>query len=313
MVSVIIPAYNYGRFIGETLASVAAQTYTGFECIIVDNGSTDNTAEEVKPFLGDARFRYLRQANLGVSAARNTGLHYATGEFVQFLDADDLIEKNKLSAAVDFLERNQEITMVYSDLRYFKSGFQDALFFGYRCDINNDAPWMCYLSGGGREVVKRILEGNAMVISSPVFRKETLQETGEFDESLQYNEDWDFWLRIVLAGKRIHFLDLPDTKTLIRVHTTSASSDIFKMQVSGLKVLIKNAEKIKSFELDHELNRRMKDHRLAIQRSMARATMAEFGKMMGMLRGMSVLPLVFQIQNTFLIRLLLKIRYVFSR
>src|SRR5687767_13185831 len=121
MVSVIIPTYNYARFIGETLQSVKDQAEQDFECLVVDNGSTDNTGEVVQNFLADPRFRYIKQQNLGVSGGRNRGLQEAKRKYIQFLDADDLIEKNKLKVAVAYLEAKPEVQLVYSDMRYFKS------------------------------------------------------------------------------------------------------------------------------------------------------------------------------------------------
>jgi glycosyltransferase involved in cell wall biosynthesis len=270
MVSVIIPTYNYARFIGDALNSLVTQVYPDFECLVIDNGSTDNTSEIIKPFLKDKRFKYIVQDNRGVSVGRNTGLKLAKGDYILFLDADDLIEKNKLEAAVYFLEMNREVSLVYSDMRYFKAENQGSLYYSYSCDEKTDAPWMKYASGKGTEIVASFLGGNNMVISSPVFRSSLLPETGLFDEHIQHNEDWDFWFRIVLAGKKIQYLDAPGTKTLIRIHKTSASVNVFKMQVCGLFVLLKNSGKINAYGLNKALEERIKEHKKAMAQSLLR-------------------------------------------
>src|SRR5690348_11401797 len=104
VVSVIIPAYNYGRFIADALRSVQAQSFASFECIVIDNGSTDNTEQVVRPFLSDERFIYLKQRHNSVSAARNKGIQAAKGTYVAFLDADDLIERDKFREQVIYLD-----------------------------------------------------------------------------------------------------------------------------------------------------------------------------------------------------------------
>src|SRR6185295_252898 len=93
LATIIIPAYNYGHFIAQSIESVQAQTYSNWECIIVDDGSTDDTANVVRKFTEqDERVKFFKQRNQGLAAARNTGIANSSGEYVQFLDADDLIE-----------------------------------------------------------------------------------------------------------------------------------------------------------------------------------------------------------------------------
>jgi len=268
MVSVIIATYNYAAFIAETLDSVKSQTYPDWECIIIDDGSTDNTVEAVRPFLNDKRFSYTPQNNKGVSAARNSALKRARGEYILFLDADDLIERDKLKSAVDFLDSHKEVSLVYSDMRYFKTEDRNQLFMNYACDPANDKPWMSYASGQGAKILHEILHGNFMVISSPVFRADALKDSGWFDENIVHNEDWDLWMRMILANKRIQHHDAPHSKALVRIHKSSASLNVFKMQVCGLKVLQKNAGKIKSFNEAHTLEIRIHEHVAAIKASL---------------------------------------------
>jgi len=314
MVSIIIPAYNYATLISMTLDSVLAQTYPAFECIIVDNGSTDNTLEVVTPYLSDSRFKYIRQENKGVSGARITGLKVAEGEYVLFLDADDLIEKDKLKTAVEVLDANLDIAIAYSDMRYFKTGDPGTLFRNYQCNKNYDAPWMSYLSGSGAEVAAVFVKGNNMVISSPVFRRNVISEIGLPDPSLNYNEDWDFWLRMVLAGKKIKYVEEQDALTLVRVHSYSASRNVFGMQVAGLRVLEKNAQKIRDLGLSQLLSQRIMDHEKAIALSLLQCPSRIFKERMSYLKQHGLSGRIFkrEMKNPYFAKIYLGLKYLIS-
>src|ERR1044072_5699082 len=105
MVSVIVPSYNYGHFIGATLESLQAQTLSNWECIVIDDGSTDDTAEVVARFMKtDARIKFVRQSNRRQAAARNNGFAQMSGKYVQFLDADDQLQSKKFERQVEYLE-----------------------------------------------------------------------------------------------------------------------------------------------------------------------------------------------------------------
>ncbi len=118
-VSVIIPTYNREELLCETINSVLAQTFTDFEIIVIDDGSTDNTEQRVSQF-GD-RIRYLKQENRGVNAARNRAMSLSKGEYIALLDDDDLWKPNKLALQVDILDRFQDLAYVYSNFSIYKS------------------------------------------------------------------------------------------------------------------------------------------------------------------------------------------------
>src|SRR5256714_10005992 len=123
LVSVVVPSYSYAGFITEALESLRAQSYQNWECVVVDDGSTDDTAEVVARFVErEPRVRYLRQENQRQSVAKNTGLADARGRYVQFLDADDLIEPLKFERQVEFLEAHAEADIVYGGVRLFRTG-----------------------------------------------------------------------------------------------------------------------------------------------------------------------------------------------
>src|SRR6476660_4851457 len=105
LVSVIVPCYNHAQYLSKALESVLVQTYNNWECIIINDGSTDNTKEVVADFCErDTRFRYLYQQNKGLANARNTGLKLSTGEYIQLLDADDAILKTKFEKQIALME-----------------------------------------------------------------------------------------------------------------------------------------------------------------------------------------------------------------
>src|SRR5688572_2002535 len=244
LVSIIIPAFNYGGFIGETLDSVRAQTHTEWECIVVDDGSTDDTPQVVADFARrDPRIRYTRQSNRGQPAARNIGLRAARGEYVQLLDADDLLESDKLRRHAQFLDDHPHVDIVYGGTRYFRTDCPTERRFTL---IGPDVPWMPNISGSGPPLVQMLLERNIMVIHAPLTRHSVFQgnEVGEFDEALPRADDWDMWLRCAIAGKRFEFLDDPGTLALVRAHPQSLTRRDRRLLTSSLTIRRKAARTI---------------------------------------------------------------------
>ena len=237
LISVIIPVYNYAHLLEETVKSVQEQTYANWECILVDDGSTDNTQEIVKQMMEkDARILYFLQENSGPTIARNFGLTKAKGDFIQFLDADDLIENKKFEKQLALFEKNPQLDLVYGNVKYFKSGDIDKQYDDIT--LEGSKPWMKKLTGSGEEMIKALLNGNLMVIHSPLFKKSLIQKFGGMDEELYYNEDWDLWLRFAIGNANFLFDESTNTNALVRVHK-SYSNDNFKMFLHGLKVCLK--------------------------------------------------------------------------
>jgi glycosyltransferase involved in cell wall biosynthesis len=221
LVSVVVPTYNYGRFIGEALDSLRAQTHGAWECVVVDDGSTDDTEEVVaRVSAADPRVRYLRQPNRRQAAAKNTGLADARGRYVQFLDADDLLEPRKLERQVEFLEANPAADIVYGGARYFHTGRPGERLYGM---FGEEAPWMPELSGAGGGLVRALVRMNIMAINAALVRREAVEDVGPFDPALPPVEDWDFWLRCALKGKRFEFRDFEGALALVRAHESSTS------------------------------------------------------------------------------------------
>ena len=184
-VSIVVTCFNYGEYIEGALTSVYNQSFEDYEVIVVDDGSTDNSEEQVRPFLDDNRFRYIKQKNAGQANAKNRGIKESTGEFIAFLDADDLWKKDKLEQQLKLFE-NLEVGVVYS-----KASLIDAQ--GEPLPMPSQGK---YLHPRRGMISNYLFLDNFIWFSSAVVRRECLNKLGLFDESLQMSIDWDLWLRI---------------------------------------------------------------------------------------------------------------------
>ncbi len=233
-VSVIVTCHNYGHFLAEALESVRAQSSPDWECIVIDDGSTDDTREVSDRFISmDPRFRYLHQPNQGLSSARNAGLDVCTGSYVQFLDADDRLEPRKLEAQVAYLKQHPETDIVYGDVRYFNEAHALPL----ANDLSQDGRQaMARVSGSGPAVLHALARGNIMVVNAALLRKTVIDDVGRFDQDLWGHEDWDYWIRCALAGKRFQYLEEDGALALVRVHARSMSQNVAPMLRSNIQV-----------------------------------------------------------------------------
>ncbi len=180
-ISVVIPAYNVSKTIAETLNSLLAQTYEDFEVIIVNDGSTDNTVEIVTNFC-DSRIKLISQENTGVSAARNRGVSCANGEYLSFLDADDIWMPDKLKEQVEALEENPEAAVAYSWTKLI--------------DISGNTIDTMQPNYSGR-VYSQLLQENFLHSGSNVLiRRDAFVRVGGFNESMSHSEDYDCFLRL---------------------------------------------------------------------------------------------------------------------
>lgn len=179
-VSVIIPTFNRGWILKESIESVLAQTYTDFELIVVDDGSTDNTHEVLQTFLGC--ITVIRQENAGVSAARNRGIRAASGRLVSFLDSDDLWLPRKLECQVAFFESTPEAMICQTEETWIRKGKR----------VN---PKKRHHKESGI-IFERSLLLCLVSPSAVMIRRTLFDAVGLFDESLPACEDYDLWLRI---------------------------------------------------------------------------------------------------------------------
>ncbi|MBI3558629.1 MAG: glycosyltransferase [Deltaproteobacteria bacterium] len=215
MVSVVIPNYNYARFVGQAIESVLAQTFTDFEIIVVDNGSTDNSLEVLKTF--GRRIRVVAQENRGQSGSRNRGIEESRGKLVAFLDADDLWRPTKLEKQVPFFE-DSKIGLVYT---------------GVECvDANLKRTKLITPEFRG-ELLDKFISGGAVIQggeSTAVIRKECFERLGVFDPGLSICAGWDLYRRIC-GLYRVELVAEPLMQ--YRVHGTNAHGriDIFEHDV----------------------------------------------------------------------------------
>jgi len=222
-ISVVMPAYNYARFLPEAIDSALAQNYPNLEIIVVDDGSTDDTAQVVARY--GSRVRYIHQPNAGLPAARNTGIHAATHPFVAFLDADDVWLPGMLDRVMDtFRTLPAEFGLVASKcIRFGVPG----------TPLNNkrlDAELY------GEIGVQDILLQSRFSPSSVVARREVFEECGCFDPTLRSSEDRDMWIRIA-ARRRLHLIGEALIKS--RVHPNNMSKNADRMKNSMRTVINK--------------------------------------------------------------------------
>jgi len=221
LVSVIIATYNYGEYLRDAIRSLQRQTYDAWECIVVDDGSTDETGALVsRAREADNRVRYLRHDNRGMSAARNTGLAAARGSYIQFLDADDALQERKLEIHVRYLETHPDCDIVEGAWGYWDGATS------WRGHPRNTRSLP---DGAGRPVIEALLYGNMIAINAALMRARAAGVVGKFDTSIEAHEDWEYWLRGALRGLTYAHVDGPATMALVRRHVTSVSHDQVRM------------------------------------------------------------------------------------
>ncbi len=263
MVSIIIPSYNAASLLPETLRSLQKQKYADWECIVVDDGSTDNTKEIVTAFSNqDDRYKYFYQPNEGPSAARNRGINESKGGYIQFLDSDDMLESDKLHKQVELLDAKVEYDIVYGNSCYFEASENGEP----RLISKEDPNWQRKVSGKGDIVISTILKGNIMVVHSPLVRKSVFENIGFWDNEIMFNEDWDVWTRCALKGMGFLFDDTANTKALIRLHPENRSKSLYKMYLNGLKVCVKIDNLVERNEYHKILKLKMIYHRKFLEK-----------------------------------------------
>lgn len=221
LISVIIPAFNQGHFLAEAVNSALTQTYEEVEVIIVDDGSTDNTAQIAQSF-SDKRVHYVFKENGGLSSARNEGIRHANGDFLSFLDSDDCFLPEKLELLLTEMENDPELGLVAGQaIPVDEQGNPVGKLF--------DSPLP--------EDPKQLLLGNPLHVGSILLRRIWQERVGFFDETLRSYEDWDLWLRLALAGCKMKYV--PIAVSLYRFHTAQMTRDGRQMTTATFSVLDK--------------------------------------------------------------------------
>lgn len=234
LVTVIIPCFNYGKFLREAVASVSSQTYSNWECLIVDDGSTDDTKQIANDLCEkDRRVVYHYKTNGGLSSARNFGIALAKGEFICFLDTDDLLDKQKLQSQLDCFRKFPEADIVYGNFRYFETENPEVLYTSKNKTVNDTFP---SVTGGGGVVLKWLIKQNITVVSAPLLRKGIFDRVGTFDESYRSYEDWHFWLRCAMNSCNFRYCNEPAVCTYIRFGHESMMSNKKKMLGASIQL-----------------------------------------------------------------------------
>lgn len=225
-VSVVVTCYNYGQFVTACLTSIQNQSFSDFEVIVVDDGSTDNSVEQIQPFLLDSRFRCITQKNGGQANAKNRGINEATAEFIAFLDADDQWVSDKLERQLPLFS-NKETGVVYSRTSRINA---------------EGMPLPCpalgkYLEPRRGKVTEYLIYDNFIPFSSAIVRRKCFDMCGMFDESLAMGIDWDLWLRI---STKYQFDFCDDSFLLYRVgHSGQMSNNILERMRCADRIVTK--------------------------------------------------------------------------
>jgi glycosyltransferase involved in cell wall biosynthesis len=249
-ISAVIPAFNSAKYIEEALSSVFAQTRVPEQIIIVDDGSTDNTQKILEPYLG--RIQYLYQENHGEAAARNTGIRHASGNFIAFLDADDIWLPEKLELQMDYFGRNPQCGLVYTDMAIFDhSGVVH----------ESVKEWLGMSLPVGR-VFPQLFWETLFGSGTVVCRRECFERIGFFDESFPLGCDYEMWLRL---ARRFEFGCVDQPLLRYRQHSAQATRMCASPIANGVPWEARAVRRILDLypEIVMELGRTRVRHRLA--------------------------------------------------
>ena len=224
LVSIIIPTWNRANIVKECIDSVFSQSYHNYEVIVIDDGSTDNTENIIKESYSDIRLKYFWQTNSGLpSKARNKGISMSKGEYIAFLDSDDLWEPKKLETQIKLLLEKPQILATSTNVTFFPRELK-------RSQVSKDR----YVT------FKEILLNNYITNSSVIIRRKVIDFIGLLDEAseLKAVEDFDYWLRILHNQDRSIYI-IKDKLTKYRVSDDAIS------EINSADVLLKSVQKLK--------------------------------------------------------------------
>lgn len=188
-ISIIVPCYNLAQYLDEALQSVLNQSYSDWECIIINDGSPDNTEDIANKWVAkDSRFVYIYKENGGVSSARNLGMEKAKGIYIIPLDADNKLRPEFIEKSIYLLDLNDDVDLVYGDVQFFG---------------NKDYKW----KGRPFDITEIVL--NNYIDNCACFRKSVWEVLGGYDENMPIYgfEDWDLWLRMAVRGYQFQYVE----------------------------------------------------------------------------------------------------------
>lgn len=223
-VSVIVPAYNTEKYVAQTLDSILQQTFTDWECIVLDDGSTDKTAEIVKQYCQrDSRIKYFYQPNGGLAWARNTAILHSSGEYILPVDSDDIISPQYLEKAVERFTQYPETALVYGEVQKF--GAEEGIF---------ELPEYSYTD---------LLFKCNMIVATSMFRRSDFDRIGGYRQNMKQGlEDWDFWIALLSPESIVY--KIPEVVLYYRIRENSLISQVRKnSQELRIKIYWNNAQK----------------------------------------------------------------------
>lgn len=220
LVSVVVASYNMGSYLPLAVSSALAQTYDRIEVLIIDDGSTDNTAAIAQGLLTDPRVRYIHQQNGGQASSKNRGIRESKGEFIAFLDADDLWEPTKLEEQLPLFEKSAKVGVVCA--RYVEIDAE-----GKELRVDSSTFFRGKVSG-------RLLKYNYIGFSTSVVRRECFETLGCFKENLGMGIDYDLWLRF---STRYEFDFVDRTLVRYRVWSGQMSKNLKRRYLNGIAIM----------------------------------------------------------------------------
>lgn len=217
LVSIVIPAYNVERTVRETLESVVNQSYKGLEVIIVDDGSTDNTFNIITEFAKDySNIQVFKKYNEGLPATRNYGFQFVSGEYLLFLDADDILDESYVTSCIEQFQKNNQLDIVYTQTQFFEreTGILELATFSKQT----------------------ILRTNCFTATA-MMKSDNFKTIGLYDTNLKFAEDWEMWIRMTQDFDNVYKIDKPLFYYRKRHSNDSMTDQNWKANISDASLL----------------------------------------------------------------------------
>lgn len=228
LISVIVPCYNQAHFLEETLDSILNQTYTNWECVIVNDGSPDNTESIAMEWVKkDQRFQYVKKENGGLSSARNKGLEIVKGDFIQFLDSDDLLSSDKFEKSIEVIEQENAEVVISNFIRFKKN-------------LNQLKRAFCKLEDQTFTYETILLQWDRLFsipIHCGLFKRTTIQNV-RFNERLKAKEDWMFWIETFKSNPKVSFINQQMAQYRMHSQGMTKNNDLMEQNLREAYVLI---------------------------------------------------------------------------
>ncbi len=214
LISVVVPSYNYANYLPHLFDTLSKQTYPNWECIVVDDESKDQTKELVLGYTEkEPRIKYIFQKNAGPATARKLGVDSSSGDYIQFIDADDYIGFDKFKIEMELFRQNSEVDVVYSS--YLLTNSELSTFWK---DVKT---WQTLSNNAFYDFVKHWEAGLMIPLNSFLYKKECFLKYGSFDSNFRTHEDWDLNLNLSLSGFK--YLHHDYSGAYYRIHQQSSS------------------------------------------------------------------------------------------